>query len=446
MNNVFNKKFFSICAVLVLQNVITLSVNLSDNMMLGAYSESALAGVAAVNQIQFVYQQLLVGLGDGLVIFCSQYWGKKQTKPIKKIVAVAMCSAVGLAITFFIVVTLFPNQTMQIFTNDRVIIGEGVKYLNIIRFTYLFFAITQMLLASMRSVQVVKIAMYLSIMTFCVNCGINYVLIYGHFGAPEMGAEGAAIGTLIARIIECGILSVYVFKYEKNLKLKPCDCFHVERELSKAYYKVTSPILLTQGLWGVNTALQTVILGHMTSAAIAANSVSSTLFLLMKSLAVGAASTAGIIIGEAIGAGNIELVKKYSIHMQKLFVLIGFVAGIVLFFIRIPILALYQLSPETKSMANQFLLVLCVVVVGMTYQMPTHNGIIRGGGNAKFVMKMDIISIWGIMLPLSFFMAFVVKASPVLVVCCLNSDQIFKCIPAYLESHYGNWIRKLTDK
>ena len=440
----FYANFFKIYSALVLQNVITLSVNLADNLMLGAYSETSLAGVAAVNQIQFIYQQLLMALGDGLVIFCSQYWGKKQTGPMKKIAASAMHAALAVGVLLFVLVSLFPYRAVGMFTTDQAIIGEGVKYLGIIRFTYLFFAVTQLLLAALRSVEVVRIAMCLSVVTFFVNCGINYVLIYGRFGAPELGARGAAIGTLIARIIECTVLIVFVVKKEKRLNLKLKDYLQFDRVLCRDYFKITAPMLVVQGLWGLNTALQTVILGHMTAAAIAANSVASTLFMMVKSMAVGAASTASIIIGKTIGMGDIKVVKQYSIRLQKLFLGIGIVSGIILFFIRIPILNLYELSASTKEMANTFLLILSVVIVGMSYQMPTNNGIIRGGGNAMFVVKMDLVSIWMIVIPLSFIMAFVVKASPAVVVCCLNADQIFKCVPAFLESHYGNWIHKLT--
>lgn len=440
----FYRKFLSIYVALVLQNVVTLSVNLADNMMLGSYSETALSGVAAVNQIQFIYQQLLMALGDGLVIFCSQYWGKRQTEPMKKIAATAMHAGLLIAVLLFALVSFFPRQAVGIFTTEESIIREGVSYLSIIRFTYLFFAVTQILLATLRSVEVVKIAFYLSVMTFFVNCGINYVLIYGHFGAPEMGAAGAAIGTLAARVTELTVLIIYIIKKEKQLHLSIRSYLQHDRVLSGDYFRVTAPMLVVQGLWGVNTALQTVILGHMTAAAIAANSVASTIFMMVKSMAVGAASTASIIIGNTIGTGDIGLVKKYSGKLQRIFVVIGLVSGLLLFLIRVPILQLYDLSAATKEMANTFLIILSVVVIGMSYQMPTNNGIIRGGGNAMFVVKMDLISIWGIVIPLSFIMAFVVKASPAVVVCCLNADQLFKCIPAFLESHYGNWIRKLT--
>lgn len=440
----FYRKFFPIYIPLVLQNVITISVNLADNIMLGAYSETALSGVAAVNQIQFVFQQLVMALGDGLVIFLSQYWGKGQTGPMKKIAATAMRAALFVALLLFALASLFPYGMVGLFTTDRPIIEEGARYLSIIRFTYLFFAVTQLLLATLRSVGTVQIAFWLSTLTFFVNCGINYVLIFGKFGAPALGTEGAAIGTLTARIAECAILILYIVKKERRLSLRPSDYLKTDRILARDYGKTVAPMLFVQGLWGLNTALQTAILGHMTAAAIAANSVASNLFLLVKSAAVGAASTASVLIGQTVGAGDISKVKEYSRMLQRTFLLIGLFSGTALFFLRIPVLSLYDLQPATLEMANTFLIILSVVCAGMSYQMPTNNGIIRGGGYPQFVVKLDLISIWMIVLPLSFFMAFVVKASPAVVVCCLNADQLFKCVPAYLESHYGNWIRKLT--
>ncbi len=370
----FYRQFFTLYIALVLQNVVTLSVNLTDNVMLGAYSETSLAGVAAANQIQFVYQMLLAAFGEGMVILGSQYWGKQQTKPMKKIAAMMMQLGLAVMVVLFILINLFPEQGIGLFTTDGPIIAEGAGYLRLIRFTYLFFAVTQLLLAVLRSMQIVKIALYLSAMTFFVNCGINYMLIFGRFGMPEMGTAGAAVGTLTARILETAVLIIYIAKTEKNLCLRVRDFFQFDRLLWKDYIKVTLPILATNGLWGVNTALQTAILGHMTAAAIAANSAASNLFLLVKSTAVGAASAAGVMIGKAIGGGDMEQVKRYARRLQKLFLGIGICSGIALFFLRVPVLSLYDLRPETKAMANTFLMILSAVDVGMSYQMPTNTG------------------------------------------------------------------------
>ena len=198
-NKQFYKRFCALYIMLVLQNVVTLSVNLLDNMMIGSYSEIALSGVAAVNQIQFVYQQLLMALGDGLVIFCSQYWGKRQTEPMKKIAASAMQIGVLFATVLFLLMSVFPHKVVGIFTPDQGIIQQGVEYLSIVRFTFLFFAVTQILLATLRSVEIVRIALYLSFISLATNGGINWLLIYGNLGAPEMGVAGAAVGTLVAR-------------------------------------------------------------------------------------------------------------------------------------------------------------------------------------------------------------------------------------------------------
>ena len=440
----FYRNFLKLCSMLVLQNVVTLSVNLADNIMLGAFSETALSGVTTVNQVQFVFQQLLMALGDGFVIFGSQYWGKKETEPVRKISAWAMRTGLFIALVLFILASLFPTQLLGLFTTDQTIIEAGRSYLVIIRFTYFFFAVTQILLATLRCVEIAGVAFVLSVMTLVINCSINWILIYGHFGAPRMGAAGAAVGTLTARIAEICVLIIYIRKKQSWIGICIRDYLHSDLRFGRKYYKVVCPLLVLQGLWGVNTALQTAILGHMTAAAIAANSAASNLFLMVKSAAVGAASAASVTMGKTIGSGNLEPMV-FPKKLQKLFVVMGLICGILLFFIRIPVLSLYQLSPETREMANTFLIILSVVMVGMSYQMPTNGGIIRGSGSIAYSMKVDLISTWGIVIPLSMFMAFVVNASPAIVVCCLNADQIFKCVPAFLKCNYGHWIKNMTN-
>ena len=440
----FYKSFFAMFIVLVLQNVITLSVNLADNLMLGAYSESALSGAAAVNQIQFVYQQIMLALGEGAVVLGTQYFGKGNMKPVKKLSSIAMRFGLAAAVILFILVSFFPAQAISIFTTDADIIAAGCEYLKLIRFTYIFFAITQILLATMRSTGVVNIALGLSVISLVVNCCINYTLIYGHFGAPELGITGAAIGTLTARIVELLALILFIKFKEKNLRLSLRDYLDFDRTLLGDYARVMGPLLFVNSMWGFNNAAQNAILGHMTARAIAANSVASTLFLMVKSAAQGASGTASFFVGKTIGEGSMDKLKSMAKTLQVMFVGIGICAGIILFFIRIPILSIYNLEPETKAMANQFLLILSVIVVTMSYQMPTNSGIIKGGGDTKYCMKLDLISIWCIVLPISFLLAFVFHASPVAVVWMLNADQIFKGIPAFFKVNYGHWAKKLT--
>ena len=192
----FYRNFLKLCSMLVLQNVVTLSVNLADNIMLGAFSETALSGVTTVNQVQFVFQQLLMALGDGLVIFGSQYWGKKETKPVRKISAWAMCTGIFIALILFLLASFFPRQLLGLFTTDQTIIEAGLSYLAIIRFTYFFFAVTQILLATLRCVEIAGIAFGLSVMTLIINCSI------GHHGKNDRFWRSEACKTLFQETSE----------------------------------------------------------------------------------------------------------------------------------------------------------------------------------------------------------------------------------------------------
>ena len=207
----FYRSFAVLCLTLMLEQAVILSVNLADNIMLGRYSESALSGVAAVNQIQFVLQQIVFGVSSGMIVLGSQYWGQKRTGEIRMLSSIAMRAALGVDIALFVAVSLFPEQTLRLFTRDAAIVSEGVAYLKIIRFTYLFFAASSILLGTMRVVESVQIALRVSLLSLILNCSINYVLIYGRFGAPEMGVRGAAIGTLAARVVELFVFAWYVF-------------------------------------------------------------------------------------------------------------------------------------------------------------------------------------------------------------------------------------------
>ncbi len=441
----FYRTFGVLCATLMLEQAVILSVNLADNIMLGRYSEVSMAGVSAVNQIQFVLQQVVYAVSNGMIILGSQYWGQSRTAEIRKLSSIAMRVSLAIVVALFAAVSLFPREVVGLFTPDEAIIDEGVKYLGIIRYTYLFFGVSAILMGTMRIAESVRIALGVSVLSLALNCVINYVLIFGNFGAPEMGVRGAAIGTLAARVVECLILIGYVFLHDRRIRLKLRDFLRVDRAMLGDFLRVATPVILTQVLWGVANALQTVILGHMSPVAIAAQSISSNIFQLLKVASVGAASAASIIIGKTIGENRgMERIREYSRTLQVIFVAIGLILGAALFIIRIPMLDIYNISDETRSLANAYMIVQSVVLVTMSYQMPVNGGIIRGGGDTKFIMIVDIISIWLIVLPLSYLAAFVWNLSPIVVIILLNSDQVFKCVPAFIRVNSYKWVRQLT--
>ena len=440
----FYRSFVRLALTLMLEQAVILSVNLLDNLMLGTYSESALAGVAAVNQIQFVFQQLVQAVTNTMIVLGSQYWGKKRLGEVRQLTSIGMRGGLIVAVLLFTAVSFFPQQTLSLFTNDAAISAEGVKYLNIIRFSYPFFALSRVMLGSMRIAQSVKIALKVSVISLVINAGINFLLISGNLGFPELGAVGAAIGTLTARVVECIVVTHQLFRKEKKLGMTPQDLRSADRVLTKDCLRVGAPIMVNACLWGFSNALQTMILGHLDKSAIAAQSISSTVFLLLKVTSVGAASAASIIIGQTIGEGKTAKIKEYSRTLQCLFLMIGAVLCTAMFLIRIPLLNVYRITDETRTLANAYMLIQSVVLFTMSYQMPVNTGIIRGGGDTRYSMILDLVSIWGIVIPISLLAAFVWHWSPIAVIICLNADQCFKCVPAFIRVNRYHWIKKLT--
>ncbi|MBD5148699.1 MAG: MATE family efflux transporter, partial [Oscillibacter sp.] len=196
----FYRTFFPLTLSLALQNLLTYGVNMMDTLMLGRYSQVAMSGVSLCNQVQFLLQMLVVGAGEGAVVLGSQYWGKNKLEPIPHIIGVALRFGGALAATLFVIVLAAPSQLLHLISNDEAVIAQGMAYFQIICFSYLIFTVTNILAASLRSVGVVKIGYVISFSTLCINVCLNYLLIYGHLGFPELGVRGAAIATLTSRI------------------------------------------------------------------------------------------------------------------------------------------------------------------------------------------------------------------------------------------------------
>lgn len=441
----FYKALFSMLIMVALQNLVAYSVNMVDNIMLGRYAEDALSGAATVNQVFFMVQQFALAIGNSLVVIASQYWGEKKTEPIVKLTGIALRLGIVTGIVIIAICGLVPELVLRIFTDDPGIIAQGLEYLAIIKWTFILFLLSQILMCALRSIGTVRISFYISVISLIVNVGINYVLIFGKFGFPEMGIRGAAIGTLVARAVELIVVVVYIIKKETKIKLFTRSLFHVDKVLRKDYTKVYLPIMCSQVLWGVSVPMQTAILGHISPIAIAANSVATTFYQYLKVIVIAMSSTSAVMIGNAIGRGDMNRVKSDARTLAVIDVLIGLVLGIVLVALRNPLLSVYtELTPDVTLLAKHMIVIMGVVMVGMSYQMPVSFGIIQGAGDAGFTMKMNLISTWCIVMPLSLMAAFWWKLPVELVVIFIQSDQIFKGLPTFIRMRSYKWVKKLT--
>ena len=442
----FYKSFMVLALSLALQNLLTYGVNMMDTVMLGRYSQDAMGGVSLCNQVQYLLQMLVVGAGEGAVVLGSQYWGKGRLEPIPHIIGVALRFGGALAVVMFVIVLAFPTQLLSLLSNDPDVIAQGAQYFQIICFTYIIFTVTNILVASLRSIGIVKIGYIISGSTLVINVCLNYCLIYGNFGFPELGVRGAAIATLVSRCVEL-LIVIYYLKYrEHTLNLTLKKLLHIDTSFIRDYARVSSPVLINQALWGVAQMVQTGILGHLGGDVTAANAIAVQVYQVLSVVAYGAASASGIVVGRTIGEGREERLHPLVTTLQVLFITIGLCSGFLIFILREPILMIFggSLTETAHRLSMQFMLVLAITTVGTAYQMACDNGIIRGGGDTSFSAKMNLISMWLIIVPFSAMAAFWWKCAPVVVFFLLKWDQLYKAIPVVIRLRSWKWVKKVT--
>lgn len=452
----FYKHFFVMLFTIAMQNVLIYAVNLADNIMLGKYSELAMAGTALVNQIQFLLQMLVQGTGEGIIVIASRHWGEGDIPSVKKVTGVGMKWGLAFSLVMFAGAFFFPAGVSALLTDKTPLITEAAKYLRIVAFTYPIFAVTNILLSALRSVETTRIGFTVSLVALFTNISLNYIFIFGKLGIPEMGIRGAAVATLISRAVELAIVLIYTFRIDKKIRLSLADLFGKYREMSKRFVKTGMPVILSSASWGIAMALQTAILGRMTDSVVPANSIAATVFSIVTVFIYGSSTASCVALGKTIGKDRMDVreglmtseeafanIKRKSIVLELFMLSFGFITSLVLFLLKNPIIGFYNISPETKALADNFIKVLCVTVIGTAYQMPTLNGIIRAGGDTSFVFYNDLIFMWGIVLPASFIAAFVLKLSPVIVFICLKSDQVLKCVVALFKVNRFKFIKDI---
>ena len=339
--------------VVALQNLVAYSVNMLDNIMLGSYSQNALSGAATVNQIFFIVNQLALSIGNALVAICSQYWGKQETEEIRKLTGAALALSIMIAAVVVTACTCMPERLLGIFTTSPEIIAEGKAYLGLLKWTFLLFMISNLLIAMLRSVEVVKISFVISVVSLITNGCINYTLIFGHFGFPQLGVSGAAIGTVVSRVIE---MSINIIGGSRNLYLK--DAIKMKKvpfDTTKEMLKRGLPLLCNEILWSISIALISQSYSTRGIIAVAAINITTTVtnFFMIVCYAMG--NSISIVVGQQLGAGEIEKAKDYDLKMLFMNFVMCLAIGIVLFNVSSLIPQIYNTSLEVKALASQLL-------------------------------------------------------------------------------------------
>ncbi len=440
----FYKLLFSIALPIAVQNLITFMVSMVDTLMVGALGEIQLSAVSIANNLFFVLTILMFGLAGGSNIMISQYWGKGNVKTIHKILAIMY--RVCLLITgIFIFIALFlPKYFMGIFTTDKAVIDFGASYLRIVCIGYLFYSITNCTIMMLRSVKTVSISIIVYTASLVVNSILNWIFIFGNLGAPELGIRGAAIATICARITEFSIVLVFMFIYERKIGLKIEHLLKLDKEILKDYVGLCTPVLCNELLWAIGASMISVIVGRMGTEVVAANSINGVAHQFVTVFIFGMSNATAVIIGNTIGEGKKEKAKEYAYSIGIFSVVMGCISGLMILLIKPFVVNFYNVSYSTKLIAMEIMTVTSGIIVFQSLASNFMMGVLRGGGDAKFVLINDLIFMWLVAIPGGFFVAFVLELPVALVFLVIKCDEILKSLTSVYRVISGKWINDVT--
>lgn len=446
----FISSLFTIALPIILQNFLSSFVNMLDTVMVGQLGSADIAAVGLGNQIFFVMNIMMFGISSGGSIFISQYWGKKDFDGIHRTMGIMLCFSFIISLLFFFAGTFFPENCLQIYSKDETVIKAGAEYLKAVAPSYLFHGIGFVFAHSCRSTEHVKLPMIATGISVCVNCFLNFVLIFGiNIGGvnilPAMGIVGAAIATVIARIVEICILIIvpYAKKYEIATVLKKYFVLN-QKEFFAKYLKIALPVLLNESLWGIGISLQSSIYGHAGTDIVVASNISGTISNLIWTFFIGCGNAAAIMIGKKIGEGLYEESKK----LAKKLTLFMTLAAVVLSFLLIPlafcIQFFFKIDDNVVFMARVFLFITTALYPLWAINMVMAVGVCRSGGDTIYALFMDVGFMWIVSLPLGFFAVNLRHLPFWAVFLCVHSEDFFKTIMGLLRLKSGKWLHDLT--
>ena len=440
----FYRTVIALVIPMALQNLINVGVTAADVIMLGAVGETALSGASLAGQIQYIMTLFLFGLTSGATVLTAQYWGRGDREAIEKILGMAVKAAVFVTALFTAAALVIPGHLMMIFTSEPPVIAEGVRYLRIVAFTYIMIGVTQAYLYIMRSVERVVVATVVYLLSLLCNIVMNSIFIFGLLGCPAMGVRGAALGTLCARILEVLLVAGYAHLFNKDIKLRLKYVFHTDRVLFGDFMKYALPVVINEVMWGLGTAANTAILGHMGQAAVAANSVAQVARQLATVVSFGLSSAAAIYLGKTIGEKKMEHAREYAKRFIFLSLVMGVAGGLVILASAPLALGFLSLTATARGYLKMMFFVMSYFVVGQAFNTTMVVGIFRSGGDTRFGLILDVSTMWCCSILCGFLAAFVFKFSVPVVYIILMSDEIIKIPVTGVRYRTYKWLKNVT--
>lgn len=440
-NKSFYQKTVHLMIPVILQQLITIGVNFFDNLMVGSFGEVQIAAAAFSNQFYSFFQFICMGLGSGAVVMSSQFWGRKELDSMRKVSAIALRVTFVICSVFSLTAVGAPSAVLGIFTNDGAVIQVGSPYLRLIALTLLLSGLSSTATYLLRSVGQVRIPLMGSAAAFFANIFFNWVFIFGKFGAPRLELLGAAVGTLIARVLEFFIVFGYFIAKDEVFGFRPKHLLMSGKELRRQYVQYSIPVLVSDTLLGLSLSLVSIILGHVGSSISAANAIIGSVSQVTTVLNVGMAGAAAIVVGNTVGEGDHEKAKREGNTYVVLSFLFGLAVILPLLLVERPYVGLYNITEETRQITHSMMLITCGMMPVQTIAYVTSKGILRGGGDTRFLLVADSSMVWFVSLPLGALASFVWHMSPAWIYFFLRVEFPLKGIICLVRFLKGKWIQ-----
>lgn len=441
--NNFYPQIMRLVVPIVIQNLLSAAVNSADVVMLNEVGQSSISAVSLAANYAGILFMIYYGLGTGASMLSAQYWGKGEIQAIRVIEGIAIRFSLLISLCFSGFALFAPELMMKLFTNDAELIALGADYLQVMSVTYLCWGVVEIYLSILRSIGQVTISMVLNVMTFSLNIFLNAVFIFGLFGAPKLGARGVAIATAASRVIEL-IGCIIVSLLNKDIKLNPGYMFLRNQMLFKDFVRLSLPAAGNDVAWSVAFSMYSVILGHLGSDAVAANSFVVVVRNFGTVLCFGTASAGGILLGNVMGAGDMEHARDYASKLMKLTVITGAIGGALVLAVTPFVLYFADLSDTAMHYLKYMLLINTYYIMGAAVNTTLIAGVFRAGGDSRFGLICDTIDMWCYAVPLGFIAAFVFKLPVLVVYFLLCTDEFVKW--PWVIKHYrsGKWLKNIT--
>lgn len=436
-------KMMSLVVPIAIQNFMLALVSATDAIMLGFVDQTSLSAVSLAGQIQFVLNLFVSGIAAGSGIMVAQYWGKKDKESIEKVMPVALYANLIFGGIFTILAATIPSMLMRVFTNEADLIVNGSAYIKAVALSYVVCGISQVYLILLKNTGHAALSSKISSFAVIINIILNAVLIFGLFGAPKLGIVGAAYATVIARVAE--LLWAYLAtKGVDAVTLRWSGILHTDVSLNKDFMRYTLPVLGAALVWGIAFVLYSVILGHMGSDAVAANSIASIVKSMIQCVIRGVSAGAGILIGNLLGANKLDTARNYGGRITRIAIAIGVITGLMMMLISPIITKVAPLSELAREYLQFMMVVLGINVMGQAVNTTVLDGIFCAGGDAKFDMQGNVGAMWCFAVPLGFIAAFVFQAPVWVVYIIISLDEIVKLPAVYHHYKKYIWVRNIT--